>query len=48
MSEAKSGVAVTFVPGCRFAHPGYSRFSPHTLKIVSPRISRTRKITTKT
>jgi hypothetical protein len=23
MSEAKSGVGVSFVPGCRFAHPGY-------------------------
>src|SRR5450631_3741653 len=23
MSEAKSGAGVAFVPGCRFAHPGY-------------------------
>jgi hypothetical protein len=23
MSEAKSGAGVAFIPGCRFAHPGY-------------------------
>ena len=46
MSESESGVGVTFVPGFRFTHPGLHPL--YTLKIVRPRINRTRKITTKT
>jgi hypothetical protein len=47
MSVATSGTILPFIPGCRFAHPGYASLF-HTLNIVSPSISSTRKITTKT
>jgi hypothetical protein len=32
MSEATSGAALAFVPGFRFAHPGYAPFLSERLK----------------